>query len=156
MTLEEKRKRHLEFVELYNKGIPVKQIARKYGVSKSTVDTGITSIIGKRSVTHSEETKNKVVELRNRGFSYGDIGKELGISANTACSIVRNRSEKEKNTVKKELFDSLFDEKIVEPTMAHHEMNFKKFTDNRTGKKYHDITDQFCKSYELISTVVYE
>lgn len=132
-----------EIVDKYKAGATVKSLCKEYFCSSQTIRNYLNKFEVKRGQKKTpESTKIKCYEMKQQGFTYAEISKELGVSNTTiwsACKELKGSKEEQEDDLLKGL------------TVVSHEeeKKAKPYTDKRTGKKYIDVTGVYLHQNEV-------
>ncbi len=81
--------------ELIKKGIPTKDIAKKYGVSRSTIQRRCKDYLSRKSVTLEQEQRLR--KLIKQGYSKAEAAQTVGINIGTAYTVTKDLPGSPKN-----------------------------------------------------------
>jgi DNA-binding CsgD family transcriptional regulator len=84
-----------QIIEDYQKGVKIVEIAKIHGVSTAT----IYKLVKKNRKDKAETLKQKIIKLGLQGYTYKDIGYQLGCTRQYAGKIFKDNAE-QNQTVK--------------------------------------------------------
>lgn len=85
-------------MELWGKGVSIKRIAYEIGMSKEAVAFCVhyhREDFPARLKRLTQEQRERIIALRNRGVTYKDVAKQVGCCRNTAMEVVRKHRMEE-------------------------------------------------------------